>query len=171
MQAQNLLKMVRLLVGFLGSWFRSQNDLALENVALRQQLANFKQRQPRPALTNADRAFWVLLRTIRSEWSDALVIVTPETVVRWHRRGFRLYWDALSRKGRNPGRPRIDCEIRKLIIQMASENPTWRAPRIHGELLMLGYDVSERTVSRYLPKRPPDQDKIRQWKTFLENHL
>ena len=100
MQAQNLLKMVRLLFGFLGSWFRSQNNLALENVTLRQQLANFKQRQPRPALTDADRAFWVLLRTVRSEWSDALVIVTPETVVRWHRREFRRYWDALSRKGR-----------------------------------------------------------------------
>ena len=139
-------------------------------VALRQQLANFKQRRPRPELANADRAFSVLLRTIRSEWTDALVIVTPETVVRWHRRGFRLYWHALSRKGRKPGPFRIDREIRKLIIQMAAENPTWRAPRIHGELLMLGYEVSERTVSRYLPKRPPEQDKIRQWKTFPENH-
>ncbi len=99
---------------------------------------------------------------MRSEWSDALVIVTPETVVRWHRRGFELYWDALSPKGRKPGRPRLDREIRKLIIQMASEEPTWRAPRIHGELLMLGYGVSERTVSRYLPNRPPDQDKISQ---------
>ena len=79
-QAQNLLKMVRLLFGFLGSWSRSQNNLALENVALRQQLANFKQREPRPALTDADRAFWVLLRTIWLKWSDALVIVTPETV-------------------------------------------------------------------------------------------
>jgi len=170
MQPQNLLKMVRLLFCFLGSWFRSQNNLALENVALRQQLANFKQRQPRPALADADRAFWVLLRTIWSKWSDALIIVTPETVVRWHCKGFRLYWDALSRKGRKSGRAQIDRQIRKLIVQMASENSTWRAPRIHGELLMLGYDVSERTVSRYLPKRPPDQDKIRQWKTFLENH-
>jgi putative transposase len=146
--------------------------LALENVALRQQLADFRQIRPRPALVNADRAFWVLLRAIRSEWSGAqvIVIVTPETVVRWHRRGFWLYWDALSRKDRIPGRPRIDREIRKLTIQVAAENPTWRAPRIHGELLMLGYEVAERTVSRCLLKRPPDQDKIRQWKTFLENH-
>ena len=170
MKAQNLVKMARLLLGFLGSWFRSQKDLALENVALRQQLSAFKHKQPRPALTSADRAFWVLLRAVWSKWSNSLIVVSPDTVVRWHRKGFRLYWDALSRKGRKPGRPRKDHEIRQLIRRMAIENPTWRAPRIHGELLMLGYDVSERTVSRYLPKRPSDPDKIKQWKAFLKNH-
>ena len=152
MNAQNLVKMVRLLLGFLGSWFRSQKDLALENVALRQQLSAFKHKQPRPVLTCADRAFWVLLRAVWSKWSNSLIIVSPDTVVRWHRKGFRLYWDALSRKCRKPGRPRKDHEIRQLIRRMAIENPTWRAPHIHGELLMLGYDVSKRTVSRYLPK-------------------
>ena len=91
MKAQNLLKMAGLLLGTLGSWFQSRNDLVLENLALRQQLAAFKQKQPRPRLTDADRAFWVLLRRLWSKWSDALIIVSPDTVVRWHRKGFRLY--------------------------------------------------------------------------------
>jgi len=170
MKVKNLLKMARLFLGFLGSWFRSRNDLTLENMALRQQLAAFKQKQPGPRLTDADRAFWVLLRSLWSKWGDALIIVSPDTVVRWHRKGFRLYWNALSRKGRKPGRPRKDREIRELVRRMATENPTWRAPRIHAELLKLGFDVAERTISRYLPKRSPDPDKMKQWMAFLRNH-
>jgi len=170
MKAQNLLKMAGLLLGTLGSWFRSQNDLTLENLALRQQLATFKQEQPRPRLTDADRAFWILLRSLWSKWSNALIIVSPDTVVRWHRKGFRLYWNALSRKGRKPGRLRKDRKIRELVRRMAAENPTWRAPRIHAELLKLGFDVAERTISRYLPKRSPNPDKIKQWMAFLRNH-
>ena len=87
MNAQNLLKMVCLLLGFLGSWFRSQNDLSLENVALRQQLSTFKHKQPRPTLSSADRAFWVHLRAVWSKWSNSLIIVSPDTVVRWNRKG------------------------------------------------------------------------------------
>ena len=147
MRAQNLLKIVRLLLGFLGTWFRSRIDLTLENLALRQQLATFKQKTPRPRISGFDRAFWVLLRGAWSKWSNALILVSPDTVVRWHRKGFRLYWDALSRKGRKPGRPQKDREIRDLIRRMAAENPTWGAPRVHAELLKLGFEVAERTVS------------------------
>jgi len=91
MKVQNLLKTARLLLGSLGAWFRSRNDLVMENLALRQQLASSKQEQPRPRFTDADLAFWVLLRRLWSKWSDALIIVSPDTVVRWHRKGFRLY--------------------------------------------------------------------------------
>ena len=142
----------------------------MENLALRKQLETFKYKRSRPRISWFDRVFWVLLYRFWSRWKNTLVIVSPDTVVRWHRRGFRLYWDALSRKGRKSGRPRKDMEIRELIRRMAADNPTWGAPRIHGELLMLGYDVSERTVSRYMPERPPNPDKIKQWKTFLKNH-
>jgi len=142
----------------------------MENLALRQQLAMFKQARPRPMPTDADRAFWVLLRRIWAKWSDTLIVVTQDTVVRWHREGFRRYWNALSRRGRKPGRPRKARRIRELIQRMAVENPTWRAPRIHGELLKLGFDVAERTVSRYLPRRQHNPDGFRQWTAFLNNH-
>jgi homeodomain-containing protein len=97
---------------------------------------------------------------------NAIVIVKPETVIRWHRRGFRAYWRRKSRQ--RDGRPRIDGEIRDLIQRMSRDNPLWGAPRIHAELLMLGIEVAESTVGRYLPKRrqPPSQG----WKTFLRNH-
>ena len=116
MNTQNLLKVIRLHLGFLGSWLRSRNELVLENLVLRQQLATLKQEKP----TGFDRAFWVLLHGVWSKWSNALIIVSPDTVVRWHRKGFRLYWGALSRKGRKPGRPRKDIEIRELIRRMAA---------------------------------------------------
>ena len=101
-----------------------------------------------------------------SDWQHALLLVKPETVIGWHRKGFRLYWTWKSRS--RSGRPRIDPEIRTLVDRMARENPTWGAPRIHGELLMLGFNVSEATVSRYMPRRrkPPSQS----WRTFLRNH-
>src|SRR5271168_2536953 len=97
---------------------------------------------------------------------EAIILVQPETVIRWHRRGFRAYWQWKSRH--RGGRPRIDREIRDLIRRMSRENPLWGAPRIHGELLMLGIEVAESTVARYMTKRqrPPSQG----WKTFLRNH-
>jgi putative transposase len=123
--------------------FRSRADLVVQNLALRQQLAVLKATRPRPKLTPLDRAFWVLLRRAWPRWSDALIVVKPETVTRWHRAGFRLYWRWKSRNGK-PGRPRIDPEVRQLIRRMASENPTWGTPRIHAELHKLGLVVSER---------------------------
>jgi transposase InsO family protein len=121
----------------------------------------------RPKLTKADRAFWVVLSRLWSDWQSALVLVKPETVIRWHRKGFKLYWTWKSRN--RGGRPPIDAAIRRLIRRMARENATWGAPRIHGELLMLGFEVAEATVSRYMPRRrkPPSQT----WRAFLQNHM
>ena len=171
MKAQKLLEIVWLVLGFLGSWLRSQGDLALENLALRQQLATFKRNHPRPRISCFDRGFWILLRRIWSKWINTLIIVKPETVVKWHRRGFKLYWNAISRRGKRRGRPRGSSEVQELICRIARENTSWGAPRIHGELLKLGFYVSERTISRYLPKREPDEEKVAKWKTFLKNHM
>ena len=148
---------------------RSRADLAIENLALRQQVAVLAERRPRPRLSAMDRLFWVSLRRLWSRWADVLVIVQPDTVVRWHRLGLRLFWRWRSLP-RCQGRPPIDCELRNLIRQMARENPTWDAPRIHGELQMLGFDVAERTVSRYMPMRPAPGDLVERWKIFLRNH-
>lgn len=142
-------------------------DIALENLALRQQLAVFKRKCPRPRLRRTDRFFWVWLSRSWKHWHRTLIIVRPETVVAWHRRGFRLFWSWISR--RKCGRPEANPAIRALVLKMATANPFWGAPRIHGELLKLGITISERTVSRILPQKrqPPSQT----WKTFLDNHL
>jgi hypothetical protein len=114
-------------------------------MALRLQLAAFKRKRKRPVLTRLDRLFWAELSQVWSSWRDALVFVQPDTVVRWQQRErFRRFWARLSRpKGDGRGRPGIGAEIRQLILQMATANPLWRAPRIHGELKMLGIMVSE----------------------------
>src|SRR5581483_4730751 len=144
--------------------------VALENLALRRQLAAFRRKRRRPILTEWDRLFWIGLARVWTDWKGALILVQPDTVLRWQRDRFRRYWAALSRsKDRPRGRPALVPEVRRLILQMAEANPLWRAPRIHGELKMLGIVVSERTVSRVLRTipRPPSQT----WKTFLKNHL
>src|SRR6267143_6241529 len=143
-----------LLAGAILRLFRGRRKLFLENLALRQQLAVLKRRNPRPRLLAFDRFFWVLARRFWSGWKQALIVVSPETIVRWHRSGFALYWRLISRTRRMFGRRRISKEIRDLIFRMVTENPTWGAPRIHGELLMLGFDVSERTVSRWMRRAP-----------------
>src|SRR5580693_7154178 len=130
----------------------SRHKLALEAVALRQQLAVFKRRQSRPKLRRLDRMFWIIQRSVWPGWRESLILVKPETVVSWHRAGFRTFWRWRSRSG-NPGRPKISREIRQLIRRMNADNPSWGAPRIHGELLQLGLRISEPTVSRYL-RRP-----------------
>ena len=161
------------LVWSLFEWFtaflRSRNSLGLEIVALRQQVIVLKRKHPRSRLSVWDQVFWVFLRRVWSRWAEVLVVVKPETVVRWHRAGFRLYWRWLSRR-RELGRPRIGSEIRQLIARMASENPLWGAPRIHGELVKLGFDVSERTVSRYLGRVGRKGDPRKLWLIFLRNH-
>ncbi len=123
------------------SSLRSQRELALENLALRRQLAILHRTTKRPKLSKADRAFWVIPSRLWSGWPSALVFVKPETVIRWHRKGFRLYWTWKSRH--RGGRPPIDAELRTLILRIATENPTWGAPRVHGELLMLGFEVGD----------------------------
>jgi transposase InsO family protein len=138
-----------------------------EILVLRQQLLVLNRKSPaRLRLRNIDRLMLVWLYRLFPSLLDAMVIVKPETVLRWHRRGFRAYWRWKS--WRRSGRPRIDGELRALIRRMSGENPLWGAPRIHGELLMLGLDVSESTVGRYMirTRRPRSQG----WKTFLRNH-
>ena len=155
----------------LATFLIARHRLALEAVALRQQLAVYKRKQPRPKLNGFDRLFWVIVRQIWTSWSEALILVKPETVVSWHRAGYRLFWKWRSRR-RRQGRPKVTEEIRALIRRMKRENPTWGAPRIHGELLALGFEISEPTVSRYLRrlKRIPEESKASQWLAFLNNH-
>ena len=141
----------------------------MENLALRQQLAIFKRQSSRPRLGVADKLFWVTLRRFWSSWKKTLIVVSPDTVVRWHRAGFGLYWRLISR--RQPvGRRPVTKQIRELILRMTAENPTWRAPRIHGELLMLGFDISERSVSRWMRRVSAPADPTQRWLTFLRNH-
>ena len=149
-------------------FFRSRSDTALEVLALRQQVAVLKRKRPRPKLNSLDRLFWTTLRHLWSRWTDVLVIVKPETVIGWHRAGFRLYWRWRSRP--RGGRPKITEEIRTLIRRLASENPSWGAPKIHGELQKLGFVVSERTVARYLRRLRRRGDPSRRWLAFLQNH-
>src|SRR6266513_4901584 len=144
--------------------------VVLENAALRMQIAAFQRKRKRPLLTTFDRVFWITLRSLWCDWRKPLLYVQPNTVVRWQRERFRRFWARLSKpRRRRRGRPRTAAELRRLIAQMVAANPLWRAPRIHGELKMLGITISERTVSRILRelRRPPSQT----WKTFLHNHL
>jgi putative transposase len=125
---------------------RLRSELALENLALRQQLAVLSRQHRRPKLRRSDRLLWLFLSRFWADWKEALVIVKAEPVLRWHRKRFASYWSRLSRN--LPGRPGTDREIRELIRRMAKANPLWGAPRVHGELLKLGINISERTVSR-----------------------
>ena len=152
-------------------WFRGfllgRACLATENLALRQQLSVLHRQSRRPRHDDRDRRFWLLMKMFWPRWREVLQIVTPETVVRWHRHGFHYYWRWISRsKG---GRKRIDQEIRELIQRMARENPTWGAPRIHSELTLLGDSVAESTVAKYMP--PPSRRPAMSWNTFLRAHL
>ena len=150
------------------SRFSRRARLEAENLLLRQQLIVLRRQHPkRVRLLNIDRLLFVWLYRFYPSLLEAMIVVKPETVIRWHRRGFRAYW--LWKSRHLGGRPRIDSEIRALIRRMNRENPLWGAPRIHGELLMLGIEVAESTVGRYMVRRrrPPSQG----WKTFLRNHV
>jgi putative transposase len=148
--------------------FRARRDLTLENLALRQQLALLRRRSKRPQFGRLDRLLWVWLSKQWAGWREALHLVRPETVIRWHRQGFRAFWTWKSRHGR-VGRPRVGSELADLLRTMALANPLWGAPRIQGELLKLGLDVSQRTVARLMPRRPKPPSQT--WRTFLRNHL
>jgi putative transposase len=165
-----MLNTVWLPAGAILRLFRARRSLLLENFALRQQLVALKRRRPRPRLALFEKIFWVLAQRFWSGWKQALIVVTPETVVRWHRAGFRLYWKLTSEVRRPIGRRQIPKQVRELIFQMVAENPTWGAPRIHGELLMLGFDVSERTISRWMKRAPRDPGPAKRWLVFLRNH-
>jgi len=160
--------MISTLLRTLISTLTSHRALALENLALRQQIAVLQRSVKRPRLKNSDRLFWVLLAKIWKDWTDALAVVKPETVIRWHRKGFKLYWTWKSRR-RGHGRPAVSSEVRELIRKMSRANPLWGAPRIHGELQKLGIAISQAAVSKYMVRhrRPPSQT----WRTFLDNHV
>ena len=130
---------LRHFLGWLVSAFRSREDLVLENLALRRQLQALHAQQPRRRLTALHKLFWVAFRTLWSGWTKPLILVAPRTVVNWHRAGFRLHWTWVSRVSQVRGRKRVSKEVRALIFRMVAENPTWGAPRIHGELLKLGF--------------------------------
>jgi len=163
-----MVELILSLVAAVRVFFRNRSDVALEVLALRQQLVVLKRKRPRPELNSSDRLFWTMLRHCSSRWKDVLVIVKPETVVGWHRAGFRLYWHWRSRP--RGGRPKITEEIRVLIRRLADENPGWGAPRIHGELQKLGFVVAERSVARYLRGIRRRGDPAKRWLTFLQNH-
>ena len=157
------------LVSLLSFRFRSRASLELELIALRHQVSVLRRQRPgRARLFCADRLLWVWLYRIWPQALHAIVLVKPATVVEWHRKGFRLYWRWRSRSG-HPGRPKTSQEIRDLIRQMSMANPLWGAPRIHGELLKLGIEVSQATVGRYMPWRPKAPSPT--WRSFLRNHM
>ena len=159
--------MVRSLLSFCLGFFKSRTRLQLEIVYLRKQLEILTRTSPRPQFRPSDRFFFSVLTSIFSSWKSTLLIIKPETVIRWHQQGFRLYWRWKSRSALD--RPRIPQEQINLIKQIANENPLWGVPRIHGEMLKLGFDISESTVLRYLPKKPK-RTTGQHWKTFLKNH-
>src|SRR6266566_6965985 len=157
-----------ILLATLFSIFRLRSALQLENLALRHQIGVLRRSaRKHPKLTSGDRLLWICLSWRWRDWRSALAIVKPETVIAWHRAGFRLFWTQKVRRGQ-PGRPVISREIRDLIRKMCRENPTWSAPCIHGELLKLGIDIGESSVSKNMVRcrKPPSQT----WRTFLENH-
>jgi transposase InsO family protein len=162
-----MINLLRLLLAVLALLFKSRAELEAEILVLRQQINVLRRRMPkRPPLTNIDCLLFVRLYRWFPSTVDALAIVRPETVIRWHRRGFRAHWRWRSRN--RVGRPTVSTELRALIRQMSRANPLWGAPRIHGELLKLGFDVAQSTVAKYMARRrrPPSQG----WKTFLRNH-
>src|SRR5467141_2301056 len=162
------MSLVLAVLGALRAALRTHADLALENLALRQQLALLRRRSKRPQLACLDRAFWVWLSKRWARWPDALHVVRPETVIRWHRQGYRAFWTWKSRRGRT-GRPPVGSELAELVRTMALANPIWGAPRMHGELLKVGFDVSQRTVARLMPRHPKPPSQT--WRTFLQNHV
>jgi transposase InsO family protein len=160
-----MLKLKRSIVSRLAHRFRSRAVVELENLALRHQLHVLRRQRPgRLRLFTFDRLLWVLLYRLWPCCLETMVLVKPATVIQWHRQGFRLFWRWRSRSGR----PSVEREIRDLIRQMSSANPLWGAPRIHGELLKLGIEVSQATVAKYMLRRrgTPSQN----WRSFLRNH-
>jgi transposase InsO family protein len=154
-------------VTLLTSPFKSKSRLEAENAALRHQVIVLQRRMSgRVQLTNGDRLFLIMLYRWFPSVLKAITIIRPETLVCWHRAGFRRYWRWKSRS--LGGRPKVDAELRALIRRMSGENPLWGAPRIHGELLKLGFEVAQSSVAKYMVKRcgPPSQG----WRTFLRNH-
>ncbi len=159
--------LLRLIWAVVHALFAKRADLVAENLALRQQLNVLRRKVGRPRLRRRDRVFWLWLARSWNGWRDTLIVVKPATVVRWHRQGFKYYWAWKSRhKG---GRPTVAPEVRDLIRRMSRANPLWGAPRIHGELLKLGINISQATVGKYMVRHPKPPSQT--WRTFLDNHV
>jgi putative transposase len=139
--------LISALIVLIRTLIMSRTTLAAENLALRQQLTVLNRKIKQPHLHRRDRFFWVVLSQLWMNWREILIIVKPETVIKWHRQGFRLYW---RWKSKAPvGRPKIDKEIRELIGKMSRETPLWGVPRLQAELRLLGYNLAESTVAKY----------------------
>ncbi len=163
-----MIQTLRLLLHQFAICLKSRAELHIENLVLHHQIEILRRSAPsRVHLTRGDRFLFTWLVRLWPKVSQSVRIVHPKTLVRWHRQGFRIYWRWKSRS--RGGRPRVTGELRALIRQMCSDNPLWGAPRIHGELLKLGFDISQSTVSKYMARRPRDPDQ--NWKTFLRNHM
>ncbi len=159
--------LIRFAVVWFGTLFKSQKALILENALLRQQLMIYQRQSKRPQLENSDRLILSFLCRIFRGWKSVLTVVKPETVIRWHCKGFKYYW---RWKSRRVGRPRINWELIKLIRKLQKENPLWSAQRIQGKLVKLGYSVCDNTVAKYMRKPKPGPDQQQRWRTFLKNH-
>ena len=153
-----------LIIGTIVDLTRSHTDLVVENALLRQQLIVLKRQIKRPQLTNSDRFRLVFLSHFTKFWKQALHIVQPDTLLRWHREMFRKYW-----RRKSQGKPKISPETIALIQEMAKENQLWGAERIRGELMKLGIEVSKRTIQRYMAKDKKTGSASQNWATFLEN--
>lgn len=136
--------MIRSLFSFLHYSFKSKAQLQFENIYLRKQIEILKRSSIKPKIKKSDRIFFTVMKNLITNWKKNLFIIKPETVIKWHRQGFNLYWKIKSRK--KNGRPKIEKELRLLIRQISFDNPLWGVPRIHGELLKLGYKISQSTV-------------------------
>src|SRR6266852_3457482 len=163
-----VLELLSLIIGTTRSAVRGRNDLILENLLLRQQLQVALRPRRHLSLQPRDRLFWVLVRRILPDWRRYLLFVRPETVIRWHRGGWRRYWTWRSRT--RLGRPRLSSDDRLLITRMAGENPLWGTERIRGELLKLGLVVSARSIRRYRRRQPARPPSLA-WRTFLQNEI
>ena len=162
-----MLELLCFVLAILAAPFKSRRRLEAETAVLRHQLIILRRKVPgQVRLTNGDRWFLVQLYRLFPSVLQALTVIRPETLMRWHRAGFRGYWRWKS--GSRGGRPKIESDLRALIKKMSIENPLWGAPRIHGELLKLGFEVAQSSVAKYMVKRrgPPSQG----WRTFLRNH-
>ena len=159
--------MIKSILLFFRKSFTTNFKLKLEVIFLTKQLEIYQRTDPKLKIKKTDRMFFILIMNLLSNWKERIFIVKPNTIIKWHREGFRIYWKWKSKpKG---GRPKLSREVINLIKQMANDNPSWGASRIHGELLKLGFDVSESIVQRYIPKRKKRRDG-QNWKTFLKNH-
>src|SRR5579862_3838926 len=165
-----MLRILGVLIALSTRLFRSRRDLMLENLALRQQLGVLALKRTRARISVPDKLFWIGLCRFWFGWKRALLIVQPKTVVRWHHAGFKLFWTWISRRRIRRGRTVTSIELRELIFRMVAENSTWGAPRIHGELTMLGFDISERTVLHWMHKAPKRTAPAGRWVAFLANH-